>query len=243
MVHFGSYPTAQVFTTSTDGYLTLWSAADCLQNQSVKVDHQGPFFPSRVLNVHHPAEPASEIGFRWQERHQTHQSSIKALGRISVSPSTTLLVTGGDDGTLALTRLDNLDDRSDCTFVFPDPVHGQTQLIPRAHASAITGIASIGPIASLNAIHNKAVTSNSSTTTLQRYMFATVGTDQKLRTWCVIHNSEKLAAHELTIRQMGEKDTCVADAACMQCFPGTDGSQWLVVGGVGIELWRVEQAR
>ena len=87
----------EFFTVSTDGHIASW-----------RMDHV-------------------EKKVSWGDRHQVHQSAIHAATTRKLIDGSTILVSGGDDNAIAITRID-------------DGRFAKTLLIPRAHAAAITGL-------------------------------------------------------------------------------------------------------
>ena len=69
----------------------------------------------------------AERKFSWRDRHQVHQSATHAVATRKLADGSTLLVSGGDDNAIAITRI--------C-----DRQPAKTLLLPRAHAAAITGV-------------------------------------------------------------------------------------------------------
>lgn len=64
----------------------------------------------------------------WTKRHKVHQNSIHQAICVSLGGAESLVVTGGDDNAIGLTRI-------------TDSGKMHTCLIPRAHAAAVTGLA------------------------------------------------------------------------------------------------------
>lgn len=89
-----------LLTTATDGHVAVWTLA----NAGRRLD--------------------------WTTRHLVHQNAILAVATCELHDGSRLLVTGGDDNAIGITRL--TDDES-----------FQTLLMPRAHAAAVTGLAVI----------------------------------------------------------------------------------------------------
>lgn len=85
-------------TGSTDGYLATWKTAE-------------------------------ERGcMEWISRHQVHQSSILSLASHDLVDTSRLIITGGDDNALGITRMSGSSESP------------RTLLAPRAHAAAITAL-------------------------------------------------------------------------------------------------------
>lgn len=88
----------------------------------------------------------------------------------------------------------------------------ESYVLPRAHASAVTAVVLVGD------------------------MVVTAGVDQVVKVWNVDTEGE-----DITVKMVGEGYTSVADVARavgVQDESGKGG--WVVVGGVGVDIWRVE---
>jgi WD repeat-containing protein 6 len=103
-------------TTSTDGYIALWS-----------VPPQTALYDEKLSK--------SREDFNWRYRHRVHQSSIKCLSHMLLAPALCLLFTGGDDNAIGVTILRIGDGDQDFTTTHQST---GTILIPRAHAAAVT---------------------------------------------------------------------------------------------------------
>ncbi|KAF6238688.1 hypothetical protein HO173_003194 [Letharia columbiana] len=97
-------------TASTDGHPALWPHANPLSWHSEDLPRSPPL--------------------HWSTRTGIHQSSVKALDSVTISESETLIVTGGDDGAVAFTRV-GIHSPSEVVF------EAASLLIPGAHASAV----------------------------------------------------------------------------------------------------------
>ena len=201
-VHLQANDTFQLLTASTDGHIAIWPIV-----MTETFQRKGRTTPS---NQSPPPSSLSEKALsplqlnKPHTRIKIHQSSIKALMTIHLSPSTILVATGGDDGALAFTRIVINNDLNAPTPPPPHTVQHSTLLIPKAHASAINAITSIG--------HHTTTTATTTTTTTippiiiivqekkkkkhaaaappppqpnpkSILRFATAGNDQRLRIW------------------------------------------------------------
>lgn len=91
-----------LITGSTDGHLGTWKFA--LERECVE----------------------------WVSRHQVHQSAILSLVSHDLVDDTGLIITGGDDNGLGITRMQETGGET------------RTLLVPRAHAAAVTALAIVG---------------------------------------------------------------------------------------------------
>ncbi|KAK6389959.1 hypothetical protein LTR65_006010 [Meristemomyces frigidus] len=85
-------------TTATDGHIMTWAQRD------------------------------ADRKLEWTIRHRIHQNAILAVVSCELRDGTHLIITGGDDNAIGITRMADKEDM-------------QTLLIPRAHMAAVTGLA------------------------------------------------------------------------------------------------------
>ncbi|KAL8785882.1 MAG: hypothetical protein Q9213_003114 [Squamulea squamosa] len=137
-----SYISSKLCTASSDGHIALWSAGQCSSQ-----------FTGNEVRSHY--------------RTPVHQNSIKSMFLIPLDTTSHdyLIVTGGDDGALGITRR-----------ALPQVSHQSstaTLLIPKAHAAAI------------NAVEYLSILSSPADQSLQVHVFVSSGNDQRLKTWIV----------------------------------------------------------
>ncbi|KAF2172094.1 hypothetical protein M409DRAFT_49843 [Zasmidium cellare ATCC 36951] len=91
-----------LLTASTDGHITLW---------------------------HHPnPQPTAVDKLEWTYRHKIHQNAILALHSCNLPDQSRVLITGGDDNAIGITRVQS--EGNSC----------QSLVLPGAHAAAVTGL-------------------------------------------------------------------------------------------------------
>lgn len=132
---------------------------------------------------------------------------------IPLSRSDTLVVTGGDDGALAFTRITSSDEHPG------HPPSFSTMLIPKAHASAINAITHFSG-------HN-----------LDGYCFATSSSDQKIKVWYLSVDLDEPGVTGFKIVRKQDVYTSVADVSCLDIFENDKGKVELIVAGIGMESW------
>lgn len=234
-LHLGESLSA-LCTASTDGHLAFWPLQNTLSNQDASL----PTIPP----------------LRCTTRIAIHQSSIKALDSVQLSQSETLIVTGGDDGAIALTRV-RIPSSSDITTT-------STILLPRAHASAVTGVLLI------TTTNNHARNNNTRTNSTSRspndekndddeeehqnqnrsknpshthtLTLASIGNDQRLKFWTVsIDSNPNPKVQTIKITKVANLHTGIADASSLGVY--RDGGRgrglgcWVLVAGIGVERW------
>lgn len=188
-----------IFTAGTDGHAVLWPLQE--------TTHDSKEFSTQSLNWHSPA--------------RLHQNTSKTLSTRSLDNGSTLLVSGGDDGSLS--------------FLLASPdgdIHMHSPIVVvRTHASAITACAII--VQQRNRIY-----------------ILTSGNDQWVRVWEVILSSTAVSSAEeqatssdpLTIKRKTKIRTHVADVSSMAILePDTKGRRAkVIICGVGMEVLRLE---
>ncbi|OAP61855.1 hypothetical protein AYL99_04058 [Fonsecaea erecta] len=196
------------------------------------------------------AEPLSQM-----EVHRVHQSSILAMDMVSLSSTTYLVATGGDDNALGLTLFNSVSTsknalKGEINTERQAPRNFRTIVIPAAHAAALTALKTTEP--------RRTATGYSVTV-------ATVGNDQRVNIWHIrvaserdgvpiVHRVEDDGLFQtLQVELVGTGWTAVADASDLEIIEdghstmanngehgGTGEYAWrILVGGVGMELLRV----
>ncbi|KAK5711621.1 WD repeat-containing protein 6 [Elasticomyces elasticus] len=148
---------------------------------------------------------AGELG--WTHRHKLHQSSILSTINHTLSDGSTLVITGGDDNGIGITRLTAAGNM-------------KTLLLPRAHAAAVTGLA---------------ITSTSK----DSLTFASGSLDQRLKLWQADVNVSLSGVHGVDFKRLGSEYTAVADVSSLASYTMDDGAVRVLVGGVGVDFWRL----
>ncbi|KAK1814180.1 WD repeat-containing protein 6 [Friedmanniomyces endolithicus] len=171
-------------TAATDGHLALWNSK-----------HTG-FAAAHEL--------------RWTHRHKIHQNAILSVATISLPDDSTLVITGGDDNAIGITRLTTA-----------GYVH--TLLIPRAHAAAVTGLAVLEFDPSDRS-----------------FTLASAGIDQRVKLWRVTVDAELSGVDGIEMECLESRFTAVADVASVASYRLADGKAGVLVAGVGMDLWEVK---
>lgn len=215
-------------TASSDGHIAFWPF------------FQSSFFPVNQTNIQ---DPVSEgITMKYSHRHNLHQSSIKCMTttQISTNVNEHLLLTGGDDGALGVTRLIMAKSRSSISDesghrVPDEPVPTcSTLLIPKAHAAAINAVTFLSTTDHSQDIAYTQPNMNDNSGSDTRYIFATSGNDQKVKLWGISCNADIPGTEGLSVEVKGEKWTCVADVSALCSMRGNE----VLVAGIGMESLR-----
>ncbi|KAH7078403.1 WD domain-containing protein [Paraphoma chrysanthemicola] len=156
----------------------------------------------------------------WQQPLQVHQSSSKSMTSCHVDASRELVVSGGDDGSLAILLLDRA-----WSVAAPATAHVNVPvLLSRTHASAVTACA--------------VVSQNSS------HYVLTSGNDQWVRLWQIeISDGDatmKGGDSVIKISRAGKTKTNVADVSSMAVLDTKIGEAKVLICGVGMEVMRVK---
>lgn len=191
-------------TASTDGHLAFWPLPDLVSD-----------------------DVSTQTPLRWSTRSAVHQSSVKALASVTLSESETLIVTGGDDGAVAFTRV-GICRQSKVPF------DTATLILPGGHASAVTGVVLLPENPEPDA-----QTENRNGNEII-FTLASVGNDQRLKIWNVSIDTAKSkgGVEGITVRRVANVYTSIADASSLETYRDAEGEYWLLVAGIGLERWR-----
>lgn len=195
--------TIRLLTASTDGHIAFWKTLKAQEN--------------RTGNL------------QWLHRQRIHQNAILALCSCNLSDQSLLLITGGDDNAIGITRV--VDDqegsgsgssRRSC----------RTLLISRAHAAAVTALCTVKVEARYG---GKAV----------RLWLVSASIDQRVKLWNVDVDMDREGINGLNVKLVTNVFTSVADVSSMEVMPlGSDGAQkGVLVCGVGMDVWKVEEEK
>lgn len=189
-----------LLTTATDGHLALWRSAP---------------------------DPAG-AALAWTSRHRAHQSAILSALPHRLSDGSRLVVTGGDDNAISLTRVPPPSTDGNGTGTGTET---STLTIPNAHAAAVTALAL--PF----------VTPRRDVPGQEALCLLTAGLDQRVRMWRVEVDVSGAGVAGVEVRKVGSAWIGVADVAGLDVIvpdggvAGDDG--WrvrVVVAGVGVEV-------
>ena len=188
----------RVCTASTNGWVDLWllGTEQFIHNGSL-VSEETPQRKRPLVN---------------------HAGSVKCSDVLNLSPTESLMISGGDGGSIAFTYMRCSQQASQnilakCT----------STMIRHHHASAVTGLKCIR----LEQGHAEA-----------SLLVASVGNDQRLKLGKVRIDERKDGPPEIEYVTLAEVYTNVGDAAALEQFDDEDG-RWLLVAGIGTETWRV----
>ena len=195
-------------TASTDGQVALWAFQrpdlDLLENSTLL-----------LLN-----------------RYPAHQSSIKALSILRINSTEVLVITGGDDNALAVTRL-----RSVCSQASrqgDDAVlfECDTLCIPKAHAAAINAIGDITDYTN----------ENGDSAAEKDFVVATTSNDQVLRTWKIAVDVLRSGVEGIQVKKGNARASEIADASCIDIVRDNHHEAMAVaIAGIGAEMWTVDR--
>jgi WD40 repeat protein len=144
----------------------------------------------------------------WLQRRKVHQNAILDSTMSTLSDSSTLLLTAGDDNALGLSRIDAEHRIS-------------TLLIPRAHAAAVTALAvfKYGD---------------------DSFYVLSASIDQRVKLWDARFNTMLPGVEGLQVRKVQNVFTSVADVSSMTLLQLEDGCTGVLICGVGMDVWRLE---
>jgi WD40 repeat protein len=189
---------SSIFTAGTDGHAVLWPLQEAIQDEA---------FSTQSLTWHSPA--------------RIHQNTSKAISTHSLDNGSTLLVSGGDDGSLAFLLASQMEES-----YTHSPI-----VVVRAHASAITACTILWQ-------------------QQDHICVLTSGNDQWVRLWDVKLTSSAVPTTKkpdgsldpLTIKRATRIKTNVADVSSMAIIE-TDPTRTrakVMICGVGMDVLRLE---
>ena len=213
-------------TASTDGYLALWplNLEIKLEELNGSVEAASRYDTSLGLII-----LGNSLSF--SERVQVHQSSVNCVSTINLSKTDVLVATVGDDGAMAIWRLQGMTvNESTSPTGHPSKrlaIQHSIIIVPKAHASTIDAL-----------IYLDSMTDR--TDHESSYQFATCGKDQRLKIWKVTASLEHVGIHGFTIIKEQDIYSRIADASTLACSIMNDqSSHCVVVAGIGMEMHRV----
>lgn len=202
-----------ILTAGTDGHAVLWSLPPAIQRP-----HASTPRPLEILT--------------WKQPVRIHQNTSKDMVSHPIDSEITLIVSAGDDGSLAFLLATS---SPSCAASTPTPAETSFTCPPtianRAHASAVTACA-ILPHAS-------------------RILILSSGNDQWVRLWEVVPHLASASTDSkvltrpdddpLELRRRGKIKTNVADVSSMAVLGSMEnGIARVLICGVGMEVVRVE---
>jgi WD40 repeat protein len=200
-------------TAATDGYITFWDVFESLNKHSVTVE-------DGQVQTHSQTAIPNPGTISWQAQTRLHQSAIKCMTVAQIAEDSFLILTGGDDNALAITRITlgrHLQDGE---------VHCSVLLLPKAHASAVTAITLVdNPMADRDLF--------------LQLRFATSSNDQRLKLWSACMDLSKPGVEGLEITKDSDVYTSVADVSSMDTVNDGSDKKGVLVCGVGMELWSI----
>jgi WD40 repeat protein len=187
-----------ILTAGTDGHAVLWP---------------------RQADAHrsHVSMPSPPENLTWKQPARIHQSTSKTLDSKLFEDGRTLVVSGGDDGSLAFLltaprRGLDLDLRDEHVYL---PI-----IVIRAHASAITACTLLS--------HNK-------------LYVLTSGNDQWVRLWEVNFVAEQdVPSDPIIVKRVTKMKTNVADVSSMAILSQEEAAIKVIICGVGMEVIRLD---
>jgi len=181
----------------------------------------------------HGAQDDPSEAVKWQLRSKIHQNTIKTLTAMLVTDGAVLVLTGGDDNALAFTLIRGTTKRA--SLVGHKESVPSTLLIPRAHATAITG----------STILLAEMQPGDARKGIRRFRAATSSTDQHVKVWDIGVDLDQPGVEGLDVRRSADVFTPVADVSSIAVLPFRSKigccseGEGVLVCGVGMDLWHV----
>ena len=249
-----------VLTCATDGYLALWAINDLDHPEQDIAKTEGNVLQSPESDICQLSFKDSETvaqasGLSLWASTRVHQSSIKSMTYTSLSHSSVLVATGGDDNAIGLTIATICKDLMAAKAV----PHFITLLIPKAHASAINalGISKVCEEARADTIESKSPNGEEKTLVdLMGFTLLSASNDQRIKAWSVgietpssslralsgLQGPAQFQGHPIHVSKLDSKWSSVADVGYMDVLnPSVScDRRRVMVAGVGIETWTID---
>ncbi|KAK6347244.1 hypothetical protein TWF696_007316 [Orbilia brochopaga] len=210
-VHFRIIASGAVvmFTAGTDGHITVWDVTATLSARGIVVA-SGTLYAEETMAL---AVATAPVKFQSEQRllcQQLHQNSVKMLTVVEIADGDLVVLTGGDDTAVCVSRL-----KISSTQGHGLGVEMTSKLVERAHASAVTTITVL----------------SAAEDSLQ---FISAGVDQQVKRWeAGLVDDMK----DASIDVVDDIYVAVPDVASTALLAKRDGkARRLLVGGVGVEI-------
>jgi WD40 repeat protein len=197
----------KILTAGTDGHAVVWPLS---------------------ANVFSPSQTAATLS--WHDPIRIHQNAAKTMVSQRLDSHTILLISGGDDGSLAF-------------LLARSSLSPSTSLPATSYAS---------PPIIVNRAHGSAITACAAIERGSRVLVVTSGNDEWVRLWEVVRNDARKetdstsdghpGGDEIDIKRLAKIKTSVADVSSIAVLDGgkeRSGARVLVCG-VGMEVLRLE---
>lgn len=162
---------------------------------------------------------STALPLSWTHRVKLHQSTIHCIAKHVVDDENTLIITGGDDNAITMTRC-SFEKSTEGTSTKETSTSVLT--IPRAHAAAITAL-------SIYQLSGQA----------RRIWIITASLDQRLKVWQVEINLNEPGVEGFKVEKVQNSFTAVADVSSLAQF-SEDGCDKILVSGVGMDVWSID---
>lgn len=221
-----------LITAATDGYFTLWDLTDTLESfydiSSSTLKAKQSFEDSSII----PKDIACE------NRYQVHSNSVKAMELVPLSDTAALVVTAGDDSSIAVSVLRTQSTNSDLDESSVNATVS-TISIPDAHAASVTA---------LRILRRGIDAGAGAETPVSRLTLVSSGNDHRVKFWSIALDPSKHLTEEISVEFLVDRYSAVADIAslsflsdpALQDDSGPLEQQLqgkLLVGGAGMEMF------
>lgn len=152
---------------------------------------------------------------------------------IANTDNESLVIAGGDDNSLSLTRFRVAPPSSESDTSKTSVM--ATLRIPKAHASTVTAIAILPPSSPSDEMTPESKRSRH----VHQFTLLSSGNDQRLKVWEVRLDIWKAGVEGIEVRRIANEPTSVADVSDMDVFVD-EGTRRVIVCGVGMEVWTVD---
>lgn len=221
-----------LITAATDGYFTLWDLTDTMESfydisfSTLKAKQS--FENSSII----PKDIACE------NRYHVHSNSIKAMDLVPLSDDDALVVTAGDDSSIAVSVLRTRLTTSNLGQIGVNATVA-TISIPDAHAASVTA---------LRILRRGNDDGAGAETLVSRLTLVSSGNDHRVKLWSIALDRSKHLTEAISVEFLLDRYSAVADIASLSFLsdptPEDDSDSRelklqgkLLVGGAGMEMF------
>ncbi|KAK6508552.1 hypothetical protein TWF506_010638 [Arthrobotrys conoides] len=221
--HLTTHGGILMLTAGTDGHVTFWDIKETMGACGIS-GKLSASSNSVVLSLKDPrvstSVPEKLRGEQWILSQPLHQNSIKVLELHGLEGGEVLMLTGGDDTAISVSRV-KFEETAGKTGTKITGI--TTKLLERAHASAVTALVTLCGKQSAAAHQG------------QEIEFLSSGVDQQVKRWCVKFGEGTAIESVEVVEDIYVSVPDVSSLALIDT--GNDvNNRRLVVGGVGVEV-------
>ncbi|KIA75753.1 hypothetical protein HK57_00488 [Aspergillus ustus] len=228
-----------LITTSTDGHFTLWDVTTVLTPYYTITPTPTPTLRlKQSLDNNISITPEKIV---CESRHQIHSNSIKSIDLAPLSPTTTLVIAGGDDNSVTLSLLYTADAKEENTEASDRAAAAATAVtvsIPDAHTASVNAVKLI----SQSSVVVQGDEGKEKEEAAVRLNFVSSGNDHRVKIWqvdiIIAAGEQRPTVDDIQVQILVDRFSPVADISSLDVVRDQNGTK-LLVCGVGMEYFKV----